>query len=94
MSNILEIDFIELNDFIFVNTAIESRDILFDESHFSSTPRPRDIVSQVPEMESNDSRVQGQQEVDSDDVLEHRRIKGQERQKIIGRVFCLSRLSV
>ena len=66
---------IELNDFIFINTIIESRDALFDETHFSSIPRPRDVASQVPEMEHNDSQVQDQQEVDSNDVLELRKSK-------------------
>ena len=51
---------IEPNDFISVNTIIKSRDALFDETHFSSIPRLRDVVSQVSEIEHNDSQVQDQ----------------------------------
>nr|GEY48853.1 zinc finger, CCHC-type [Tanacetum cinerariifolium] len=36
---------IEPNDFISVNSVIESRDAIFDESRFSSIPRPKDIIS-------------------------------------------------
>nr|GEU47784.1 zinc finger, CCHC-type [Tanacetum cinerariifolium] len=36
---------IEPNDFIFVNSVIESRDSIFDENRFSSIPRPKDIIS-------------------------------------------------
>ncbi|GJS43237.1 zinc finger, CCHC-type containing protein [Tanacetum coccineum] len=36
---------IEPNDFISVNSVIESRDAIFDENRFSSIPRPKDIVS-------------------------------------------------
>nr|GEU52441.1 zinc finger, CCHC-type [Tanacetum cinerariifolium] len=36
---------IEPNDFISVNSAIESRDAIFDENIFSSIPRPKDIIS-------------------------------------------------
>ncbi|GJZ81426.1 zinc finger, CCHC-type containing protein [Tanacetum coccineum] len=36
---------IEPNDFVSVNSVIESRDAIFDENIFSSIPRPKDIVS-------------------------------------------------
>ncbi|GKA14639.1 zinc finger, CCHC-type containing protein [Tanacetum coccineum] len=36
---------IEPNDFVSVNSVIESRDAIFDENRFSSIPRPKDIVS-------------------------------------------------
>ncbi|GJX57410.1 zinc finger, CCHC-type containing protein, partial [Tanacetum coccineum] len=35
---------IEPNDFVSVNSIIESRDAIFDENRFSSIPRPKDIV--------------------------------------------------
>nr|GFC35402.1 zinc finger, CCHC-type [Tanacetum cinerariifolium] len=36
---------IELNDFICVNSVIESGDAIFDENRFFSIPRPKDIIS-------------------------------------------------
>ncbi|GKA38791.1 hypothetical protein Tco_0731342 [Tanacetum coccineum] len=36
---------IEPNDFVFVNSVIESRDAISDENRFSSIPRPNDIAS-------------------------------------------------
>ncbi|GJS56268.1 zinc finger, CCHC-type containing protein [Tanacetum coccineum] len=36
---------IEPNDFVSINSLIESRDAIFDENRFSSIPRPKDIVS-------------------------------------------------
>ncbi|GJT32283.1 zinc finger, CCHC-type containing protein [Tanacetum coccineum] len=36
---------IEPNDFVSVNSVIESRDAIFDENRFSSIPRPNDIAS-------------------------------------------------
>nr|GEW82497.1 zinc finger, CCHC-type [Tanacetum cinerariifolium] len=36
---------IEPNDFISINSVIESRDAIFDENRFSSIPRPKDIIS-------------------------------------------------
>ncbi|GJS24791.1 zinc finger, CCHC-type containing protein, partial [Tanacetum coccineum] len=35
---------IEPNDSMSINTIIESRDAIFDENHFSSIPRPIDII--------------------------------------------------
>ncbi|GJY77011.1 reverse transcriptase domain-containing protein [Tanacetum coccineum] len=35
---------IEPNDFMSINTIIESRDAIFDENRFSSIPRPMDII--------------------------------------------------
>jgi len=78
---------IELNDFIFINTIIESRDALFDETHFSSIPRLRDVVSQVSKLGLTDSQVQNQQEVDNDDVLELRRHKRATKTKNYGPDF-------
>ncbi|GJX77148.1 zinc finger, CCHC-type containing protein [Tanacetum coccineum] len=36
---------IEPNDFVSLNSVIESRDAIFDKNRFSSIPRPKDIVS-------------------------------------------------
>nr|GEX61561.1 zinc finger, CCHC-type [Tanacetum cinerariifolium] len=35
---------IEPNNSVSINTIIESRDTIFDENHFSSIPRPKDII--------------------------------------------------
>nr|GEV38135.1 zinc finger, CCHC-type [Tanacetum cinerariifolium] len=45
---------IELNDSIFINSIIESRDAIFDENHFSSIPRPKDIIPNVQESQMDD----------------------------------------
>nr|KAJ0187170.1 hypothetical protein LSAT_V11C900496700 [Lactuca sativa] len=37
---------LESNDFVSVNTVIESRDSIFDEERFTSIPRPRDMIHQ------------------------------------------------
>nr|KAJ0219061.1 hypothetical protein LSAT_V11C300140140 [Lactuca sativa] len=37
---------LESNNFVFVNTVIESRDAIFDEERFTSIPRPRDMIHQ------------------------------------------------
>nr|KAJ0189167.1 hypothetical protein LSAT_V11C800436000 [Lactuca sativa] len=37
---------LESNDFVSINTVIESRDVIFDEERFTSIPRPRDMVHQ------------------------------------------------
>jgi len=78
---------IEPNEFLFVNAIIESGDALFDETCFSPIPRPRDVVSHVPEMEHHDSQIQDQQDVDYDNILELRRSKGQDKLETIGRIF-------
>ena len=75
---------IEPNDFIFINTIIEFRNALFDETRFSFISRPKDVVYQVLEMEHNDIQVQDQQEVIVMMHLNLERVKGQERLKIMG----------
>ncbi|GJR80019.1 zinc finger, CCHC-type containing protein [Tanacetum coccineum] len=35
---------IEPNDYVPINSIIKSRDALFDENHFSSIPRPKDVI--------------------------------------------------
>ena len=35
---------LEPNDYVSVNTIIESRDAIFDENRFSSIPRPKDML--------------------------------------------------
>ncbi|GKF40086.1 zinc finger, CCHC-type containing protein, partial [Tanacetum coccineum] len=38
---------IEPNDFVTINSIIESRDAIFDENCFSLIPRPKDIIPNV-----------------------------------------------
>ncbi|GJU48249.1 zinc finger, CCHC-type containing protein [Tanacetum coccineum] len=45
---------IEPNDFISINSIIESRDAIFDENRFSSIPRPKDIIPNVEESQMDD----------------------------------------
>ncbi|GJX90379.1 zinc finger, CCHC-type containing protein [Tanacetum coccineum] len=51
---------IEPNDFVSINSIIESRDAIFDENRFSSIPRPKDVVPNSVESQMDDY---------SDDVL-------------------------
>ncbi|GJZ47302.1 zinc finger, CCHC-type containing protein [Tanacetum coccineum] len=54
---------IEPNDSVSINTTIESRDAIFDENHFSSIPRPKDIIPNLDESQkdnhSNDVLIEG-----------------------------------
>ncbi|GJX97853.1 zinc finger, CCHC-type containing protein [Tanacetum coccineum] len=45
---------IEPNDFVSINSIIESRDAIFDENRFSSIPRPKDIIPNVQESQMDD----------------------------------------
>nr|GEW84873.1 hypothetical protein [Tanacetum cinerariifolium] len=45
---------IEPNDYVSINSIIESRDAIFDENHFSSIPRPKDIIPNVQESQMDD----------------------------------------
>ncbi|GKC42435.1 zinc finger, CCHC-type containing protein [Tanacetum coccineum] len=45
---------IEPNDFVFINSIIESRDAIFDENHFSSIPKPKDIIPNSVESQRDD----------------------------------------
>nr|GEV21450.1 zinc finger, CCHC-type [Tanacetum cinerariifolium] len=45
---------IEPNDSISINSIIESRDAIFDENHFSSIPRPKNIIPNVQESQRDD----------------------------------------
>ncbi|GJW66241.1 hypothetical protein Tco_0120665, partial [Tanacetum coccineum] len=40
---------IEPNESVSINSIIESRDAIFDESRFSSIPRPKDVISDSDE---------------------------------------------
>nr|GEW50920.1 zinc finger, CCHC-type [Tanacetum cinerariifolium] len=45
---------IEPNDSVSINSIIESRDAIFDENHFSSIPRPKDIIPNLDEYQRDD----------------------------------------
>nr|GEY24655.1 zinc finger, CCHC-type [Tanacetum cinerariifolium] len=45
---------IEPNDSVFINSIIESRDAIFDENHFSSIPRSKDIIPNSDESQRDD----------------------------------------
>nr|GEY22687.1 zinc finger, CCHC-type [Tanacetum cinerariifolium] len=45
---------IEPNDYVSINSIIESRDAIFDENHFSSIHRPKDIIPNVQEYQIDD----------------------------------------
>ncbi|GKA87334.1 zinc finger, CCHC-type containing protein [Tanacetum coccineum] len=45
---------IEPNDSVSINSIIESRDAIFDENHFSSIPRPNDIIPNAQESQLDD----------------------------------------
>nr|GEW14592.1 zinc finger, CCHC-type [Tanacetum cinerariifolium] len=56
MTNPYELWFyvIEPNEFVSINSIIESRDAIFDENHFSSIPRPKDIIPNSVESQRDD----------------------------------------
>ncbi|GJS08243.1 zinc finger, CCHC-type containing protein [Tanacetum coccineum] len=45
---------IEPNDFVSINSIIESRDAIFDENRFSSIPRPKDVIPNSVESQRDD----------------------------------------
>ncbi|GKB37637.1 zinc finger, CCHC-type containing protein, partial [Tanacetum coccineum] len=45
---------IEPNDFVSINSIIESRDAIFDENCFSSIPRPKDVIPNLVESQRDD----------------------------------------
>ncbi|GJU32083.1 zinc finger, CCHC-type containing protein [Tanacetum coccineum] len=45
---------IEPNDYVSINSIIESRDAIFDENRFSSMPRPKDIIPNLDESQKDD----------------------------------------
>nr|GEV21229.1 zinc finger, CCHC-type [Tanacetum cinerariifolium] len=45
---------IKPNDYVFINSIIESRDVIFDENRFSSLPRPKDIIPNSDESQRDD----------------------------------------
>ena len=46
---------IDPNASVSVNTVIESRDAIFDETRFSSIPRPKDLISNVDEGQNSET---------------------------------------
>nr|GEV30536.1 hypothetical protein [Tanacetum cinerariifolium] len=61
---------IEPNDSVSINTIIESRDAIFDEKHFSSIPRPKDIIPNLNESQRDDHS----NDVPSETLKSHRAI--------------------
>ncbi|GJV02813.1 hypothetical protein Tco_1336382 [Tanacetum coccineum] len=53
---------IEHNDYVSVNSIIESRDAIFDEERFTSIPRPRGII------QPSSSKIAGDEVEGTDDV--------------------------
>ncbi|GKD90926.1 zinc finger, CCHC-type containing protein, partial [Tanacetum coccineum] len=45
---------IEPNDFVSINSIIESKDAIFDDNRFSSIPRPKDIIPNFNESQTDD----------------------------------------
>nr|GFA41663.1 zinc finger, CCHC-type [Tanacetum cinerariifolium] len=45
---------IEPNDYVSINTMIESKDAIFDENRFSSIPRPNDIILNLDGSQKDD----------------------------------------
>ncbi|GJS10359.1 zinc finger, CCHC-type containing protein [Tanacetum coccineum] len=45
---------IEPNDSVSIKSIIESRNVIFDENHFSSIPRPKDIIPNLDEFQRDD----------------------------------------
>nr|GFA89564.1 zinc finger, CCHC-type [Tanacetum cinerariifolium] len=45
---------IKPNESVSINSIIESRDVIFDENHFSSIPRPKDIIPNSDESQKDD----------------------------------------
>ncbi|GKE34923.1 zinc finger, CCHC-type containing protein, partial [Tanacetum coccineum] len=53
-SNAYRFYVIEPNDYVSINTIIESRDATFDENRFSSMPRPNDVIPNSDESQRDD----------------------------------------
>ncbi|GKB78345.1 zinc finger, CCHC-type containing protein [Tanacetum coccineum] len=45
---------IESNDSVSINSNIESKDVIFNENHFSSIPRPKDVIPNSVESQTGD----------------------------------------
>nr|GEW63236.1 zinc finger, CCHC-type [Tanacetum cinerariifolium] len=54
IASLLDIYVIEPNDYVSINTIIESRDAIFDEIRFSSIPKPKDIIPNSDESQRDD----------------------------------------
>jgi len=75
---------IEPNDSISVNTVVESRDAIFDETRFSSIPRPKDLVPSTSGTNNEESS-----EMTTNKSLELRKSKRERRPKSYGPDFQL-----
>nr|GEX65012.1 zinc finger, CCHC-type [Tanacetum cinerariifolium] len=45
---------IEPNEYVSIKSIIESRDVIFDENHFSSIPRPKDVILNLDKSQRDD----------------------------------------
>ncbi|XP_075112339.1 uncharacterized protein LOC142182195 [Nicotiana tabacum] len=77
---------IEPNDSYSVNTVIESRDAIFDETRFVSIPRSKDIVLDDPSSSTSQSSI-FQNDENQDDIVEVRRSKRVRKEKTYGDDF-------
>ncbi|KAL0413413.1 UNVERIFIED_CONTAM: Retrovirus-related Pol polyprotein from transposon TNT 1-94 [Sesamum radiatum] len=73
------------NDFISVNTVIESRDAIFDETRFSSIPRPKEIIPST----SGTNKETESFEVTPDEPMKLRKSKRVRKPKSFGPDFQL-----
>ncbi|KAL0409329.1 UNVERIFIED_CONTAM: Retrovirus-related Pol polyprotein from transposon TNT 1-94 [Sesamum radiatum] len=73
------------NDFISVNTVIESRDAIFDETRFFSIPRPKEIIPST----SGTNKETESFEMTPDELIELRKSKRVRKSKLFGLDFQL-----
>ena len=61
---------IELNDYLSVNSIIESRDAIFDETRFSSISRPKDLKVSTNDQEIDEDQLESQNVPSNDEHVE------------------------